>query len=85
MTTDETKATTADTTQTPAVSAGETAQDDSVVAPLSAGGPLPGVSAGATAQGTGPPPRGRGRLAFVGLAAAVLVLGVVITPASGHV
>jgi hypothetical protein len=31
-----------------------------------------------TAQGTGPPPRGRGRLAFVGLAAAVVVLGVVI-------
>jgi RND family efflux transporter MFP subunit len=78
MNTDETKATTADTTQTPAVSAGETAQGDSVVAPLSAGGPLPGVSAGATAQGTGPPPRGRARVAFVGLAAAVLVLGVVI-------
>jgi RND family efflux transporter MFP subunit len=78
MTTDETKATTADTTQTPAVSAGETAQGDSVVAPLSAGGPLPGVSAGATAQGAGPPPGGRARVAFVGLAAAVLVLGVVI-------
>ena len=78
MTTDETKATTADTTQTPAVSAGETAQGDSVVAPLSAGGPLPGVSAGATAQGAGRPPGGRARVAFVGLAAAVLVLGVVI-------
>jgi len=78
MNTDETKATPADTTQTPAVSAGETAQGDSVVAPLSAGGPLPGVSTGAPAQGTGRPQRGRGRLAFVGLAAAVLVLGVVI-------
>ena len=89
MTTDETKATTADTTQPPAASAGEPARGDSAVAPLSAGGPLarlrrrraqpfPGVSAGATAQGTGRPPGGRGRLAFVGLAATVIVLGVVI-------
>ena len=78
MTTNETKATTADTTQTPAVSAEKTAQDDSIVAPLSAGGPLPSVSAGAPAQGAGPPPRGCGRLAFVALAAAVIVLGVVI-------
>src|SRR5439155_15853889 len=78
MLTDETNATTGDTTKAPAVSAGETAQGDSVVVPLSAGGPLPGVPAGATAQGTGHPPRGRGRLAFVGLAVAVVVLGVVI-------
>src|SRR5712692_821493 len=96
MTTDETKATTADTTQTPAVSAGEPARGDNVAVPLSAGGPLarlrqrmralartraqpfPGVPAGEPAQGAGRPPRGRGRLAFVGLAAAVVVLGVVI-------
>ena len=78
MTTDESKATTADTTQTPAVPARETAQGDSVAVPLSAGGPLPGMPAGEPAQGTGRPPRGRGRLAFVGLAAAVIVLGVVI-------
>jgi RND family efflux transporter MFP subunit len=78
MTTDETKATTADMTQTTAVSDGKTAQGDSVVVPLGAGGPLPGVSAGAPAQGAGRPPRGRGRLAFVGLVAAVIVLGAVI-------
>jgi RND family efflux transporter MFP subunit len=78
MNTDETKATTADTTQPPAVSAGAPAQGDSAVAPLSAGGPLPGVSAGAPAQGASRPPGGRARVAFVGLAAAVLVLGVVI-------
>jgi len=89
MTTDETHATTADMTQTPAASAGAPAQGDSVVAPLGVGGPLarlrrgraqpfPGGPAGEPAQGTGRPPHGRGRLAFVGLAAAVVVLGVVI-------
>src|SRR3989454_894222 len=89
MTTDETNATTADMTQTPAASAGAPAQGDSVVAPLGAGGPLarlrrrraqpfPGVLAEEPVQGAGRPPRGRGHLVFVGLAAAVIVLGVVI-------
>jgi RND family efflux transporter MFP subunit len=78
MATDETNAVQVDTTHTPAVSAGETAQGDSVVVPLSAGGLLPAVLAGETAQSTGRPPRGRGRLAFVALAAAAIVLGVVI-------
>jgi multidrug efflux pump subunit AcrA (membrane-fusion protein) len=54
MATDETKATTADTTTTL------------------------DVPSGATAQGAGRPPRGLGRLAFLGLAAAVVVLVVVI-------
>jgi RND family efflux transporter MFP subunit len=54
MNSDETKATPADTTQTPAVSTGK------------------------TAEGAGRPPGGRARVAFVGLAAVVLVLGVVI-------
>src|SRR2546428_12305843 len=78
MTTDETKATTADTAHTPAVSVGKTARGDSVAVPLGAGGPLPfpGVPAGEPAQGAGRPPRGRGRLAFGGLAAAGIVLGV---------
>src|SRR5207244_12034519 len=39
---------------------------------------IPDVPSGATAQGAGRPPQGRGHLAFLGLAAAVVVLGVVI-------
>src|SRR5262249_31765812 len=70
------KATTADMTQTPAASAGAPAQGDSIVAPLSVGGPLPGVPAGATAQGTGRPPRGRGRPALRSPGAPGLVLRV---------
>jgi RND family efflux transporter MFP subunit len=78
MTTDETNATTADTTHTPDVPAGAPAQGEIVVVPLSAGGPLPGVPAGAPAQGEGRPPRGLGRMALLGLAAAAIALGVVI-------
>jgi RND family efflux transporter MFP subunit len=38
----------------------------------------PDVPSGATAQGAARPPQGRGHLAFLGLAAALVVLGVVI-------
>jgi hypothetical protein len=87
MAIDESNATPVNTTTPPDVPAGETAQGEIVAVPLSVGGPLarlcrrraqpfPNMPAGETAQSGSRSPRGCGRLAFLGLVAAVVVLGV---------